>query len=481
MFSNQAGVRVEFLRERQGVKNFSLDFAAAMPADLQPMLAPEELPPSTPSDERHARDELDLVSLRATVTRLLDEIRGRTDQAQLNQTSNTLSEQLRQANQHRALAANSTDPDRNISETANLRQTEVISMLAHKLRNPLQPMSLATEMLATVAQANPTVAQAHGVLSRQIAHMVRLLDDLLDASRAASGQMVVQLAPISLLDVINAAVETSHPSILRRHQKLHVDLPEQGVTVNGDLVRLAQVFSNLLINASQFTNPYGSISVSAVCLGQTVEVIVRDDGAGIPVELQPFVFDLFTQGLRTLERTPSGLGVGLSVVRTIIQMHGGSSSVSNLGRGEGSAFTMTLPLAAVHTAVPTRRAIRAAACRKILIIENNVVANQLLAMLLQMEGHDVTSCFDGVSGLRTALKGSFDVVLCDLGLQGLNGFQAVAALKDARCFLAPSVIATTGYSDALQGDLARAAGFDHYLVKPLDLPTLLKVITECCP
>ncbi|MDB5935902.1 MAG: hybrid sensor histidine kinase/response regulator [Massilia sp.] len=452
-----------------------------MPSDLCPLLAPDELPPPSPSDERHARDELELVSLRATVSRLLAEIQSRCELPPITETSNILSEQLRQANHHRALATFGNDPDTHGGEAAALRQTEFLSMLAHELRNPLQPMAMANDLLGTIAETNATVAQAHGVLSRQITHMVRLLDDLLDASRAASGKLVMQLAPIGLRDVIDAAVETSHPGMHRRHQKLQINLPEGGVTVTGDLIRLAQVFSNLLINASQFTDPGGSIVVSALCTGRTVEVTVSDDGAGIPVELQPFVFDLFTQGHRTLERLPSGVGVGLSLVRTIIQMHGGNSSVSSRGLGKGSAFTITLPLAPDHPAELGQVAEPATVARKIIIIEDNADANEIMAMLLQMEGYEVTSCFDGVSGLRTALDGHFDIVLCDLGLPGLSGFQVVAALKEARQARPPSVIATTGYSDAVQCDLARAAGFDHYLVKPLHLPTLYKVIAQYCP
>jgi signal transduction histidine kinase len=449
-----------------------------MPADLCPPLVPDELPFVSPSDERHARDELELVSLRATVSDLRERIQSRCEPPEVTETSQILSEQLRQANQHRALATFGDDLDRHAGEGAALRQTEFLSMLAHELRNPLQPIALANKMLAAAAQTDSTVAQAHGVMNRQIAHLVRLLDELLDAARAASGQIVLNLAPVGLTDVINAAVETSRPGILGRNQHLQILLPDTPITVTGDLIRLAQVFSNLLINASQFTHPYGNIVIAAQCHGNTVAITVSDDGRGIPIELQPFVFDIFTQGHRTLDRLPSGLGVGLSLVRTIIQMHDGSSSVSSLGLGQGSVFTITLPLAPGHPAARGDGAQSSGAARKILIIEDNADANEIMAMLLQMEGHEVVSCFDGVSGLRTALDGQFDIVLCDLSLPGLDGFQVVAALKAAGQSRPPGIIATTGFSDAEQHELARAAGFDHYLVKPLHLPTLYKLIDE---
>jgi CheY-like chemotaxis protein len=357
-----------------------------------------------------------------------------------------------------------------------LPQTEFVAMLAHELRNPLQSMAMASELLATTADIHPSVAHAHRILDRQIIHMSRLLDDLLEASRAASGKIVLQLAPVSLREAIGMAIEISQPGVLQRRQTLVVDLPEEEVFVTGDLARLSQVFSNLLINASQFTDMNGSITVDAVCRDTTVDVTVSDNGAGIASELQPYVFDLFTQGHRTLERAPGGLGLGLSLVRTIVRMHGGDATVFSPGAGSGSSFTVSLPLGATAPAPPLPETAPATASRKILIIEDNIDANEIMAMLLQMHGHQVTSSFDGVEGLRLALEQPFDILLCDLGLPGLTGLEVVAAIKAAHRHQAPLAIATTGYSDAAQRDLARAAGFDRYLVKPLDMPALVQAI-----
>jgi signal transduction histidine kinase/CheY-like chemotaxis protein len=406
---------------------------------FDPPLAAHSAPPILPA-ERHVRDADEVLALRARIADLLEEIKHG--------------------------AAQGTPETR----------TEFVAMLSHELRNPLQSMAMALRLLATTVHVNPTVAQAHRVLDRQIGHLSRLLDDLLDASRMASGKIVLQLAPLSLRDAINAAVETSDPDRQQRQQYLALDLPDEHIAVNGDLVRLAQVFSNLLVNASRFTPAHGSIAVTAVCGDTTVEITVSDNGAGIPVELQPYIFELCTQGPCTLERAHGGLGIGLSLVETIVRMHGGSVTVHSAGAGAGSCFSVNLPLTAVSPAVPELPGTNAAPSRTILIIEDNVDANEIMAMLLGMQGHQVTSSYNGVDGLRLALEGEFDIVLCDLGLPGLTGLEVVAAIKASRPDTAPVVIATTGYTDGAQRDLARAAGFDHYLVKPVDLAVLYQVI-----
>lgn len=357
-------------------------------------------------------------------------------------------------------------------------QTELVAMLAHELRNPLQAISMASQLLETATASHPAVAQAHQVFDRQIAHMTRLLNDMLDASHASRGKIVLQLASVSLQAVVEAAIETSRPNLLGRRQTLAVDLPEQDVAITGDLTRLTQAFSNLLVNASQHTDIAGKITIDAVCRDTVVNVTVSDNGAGIPAELQPYIFDLFTQGQPPLDRAPGGLGIGLALVRTIVRMHGGDATVFSPGAGAGSSFTVSLPLGEAVPVAPTSPAPGAAASCKVLIIEDNVDANEIMAMLLEMNGHQVTSSFDGIDGLRLALAQPFDVVLCDLGLPGLTGLEVVAGLKAAYGQQPPLAIATTGYSDSAQRDLARAAGFDQYMVKPLDMPALLQAIAR---
>jgi signal transduction histidine kinase/ActR/RegA family two-component response regulator len=421
--------------------------------------------------------EQEVAALRATIGQLVDMIASHSANDNQSAAFAQLVRQLQEANEHLVLATFGAQDRQAAAEATNLRQTEFLSMLAHELRNPLQPMAMANELLAKVTDLHPTVARVHGVYTRQMTHMVRLVDDLLDASRVTSGKIVLQLAPVVLSDIIADAVEISRPGIERRHQQLQVRLPAAALVLDGDKVRLAQLFSNLLINASKFTHEYGRIEINARRVGNSVTVEVSDDGAGIQPELQPFIFDLFTQGFRSLDRAQGGLGIGLSLARTIAQLHGGTVSVTSAGSAQGSMFSVTLPLSAGTDQRANAAALAqpAAPC-KILLIEDNHDANDILTMLLERDGHSVTSCFDGPSGLRAGLSQSFDVVLCDIGLPGMDGYQVVSALRAALDEPRPCFVATTGYSDSDQPDRASEAGFDHYLVKPVSLPALTRII-----
>ncbi|MDB5932943.1 MAG: hybrid sensor histidine kinase/response regulator [Massilia sp.] len=424
-----------------------------------------------------ALHDQEVAVLRATISQLLAMLEAHASETDKAAGLETLVLQLQNANQHLVLATFGAQDRQAEAEAANLRQTEFLSMLAHELRNPLQPMAMANDLLADITGLHPTIASVHGVYKRQVTHMVRLVDDLLDASRVSSGKINLQLAPVLLSDIIDDAVETSRAGIERRYQQLQVRLPAAALVIEGDQVRLAQVFSNLLINASKFTHEYGHLEVSAKRVGNTVEIAVSDDGAGIQPELQPFIFDLFTQGFRSLERAQGGLGIGLSLVRTISQMHGGTVSVSSAGSAQGSTFVVTLPLSTQseqRSGAPAQVPV-AAPC-KILLIEDNLDGNDVMTMLLERDGHSVTSCFDGPSGLRAGLSQSYDVVLCDIGLPGMDGYQVVAALRAALGAPLPCFVATTGYSGTDQPDRAGAAGFDHYLVKPVSLPALTGII-----
>ena len=426
-----------------------------------------------------AQYEDEIAALRSTISELRGTILEQAREKDRSEAVAVLVQQLQAANQHLVLATFDARDLQATAEAAHLRQIEFLSMLAHELRNPLQPMAMASDLLAGHAGLHPNIARVHAVYSRQIAHMERLVDDLLDASRVASGKITLQLAPVLLRNVIDNAVETSQPGIDKRYQRLQVRLPSTPLTIQGDLIRLAQVFSNLLVNASKFTQEYGHIDVTAERVGDTVEVTVSDDGAGIAAELQPFVFDLFTQGYRSLERAQGGLGIGLSLVRSIAQLHGGSARVVSEGSGKGSSFIITLPLSpsleATHDSSAAASTSPTLPCN-ILLIEDNVDANDVMTMLLEADGHTVTSCFDGPSGLRAGLNHAFDVVLCDIGLPGMDGFQVVSAMRAAVDAPYPCFIATTGYNAAGQMDRASEAGFDHYLVKPLSLVLLTRII-----
>lgn len=442
-----------------------------------PRISPDAGQGETGPVEPNAVHQAELALLRDTISQLLATIDAHADEKDKSDAIAILNQQLQEANQHLLLATFGAQDLQATAETTTLRQTEFLSMLAHELRNPLQPMAMANGLLADLTGLHPNVAKVHGVYLRQVSHMARLVDDLLDASRVSSGKIVLKLAPLLLSEIIDAALETSQPGIDRRYQRLRVRLPAAPLTIEGDLVRLAQVFSNLLVNASKFTHEYGHIDVFAQRIGDVVEVSVSDDGAGMPAELQPFIFDLFTQGYRSLDRAQGGLGIGLALVRTITQLHGGISTASSGGSGAGSKFCITLPLSKVTSEPPPRSmpAPSVAPCR-ILLIEDNVDANDVLTMLLEHDGHTVTSCFDGPSGLRAGLNQSYDLVLCDIGLPGMDGYQLVSALRAALDQPLPCFVATTGYGETDQPERASQAGFDHYLVKPVSLAVLTGII-----
>ncbi|MDB5906968.1 MAG: hybrid sensor histidine kinase/response regulator [Massilia sp.] len=392
-----------------------------------------------------------------------------------------LVEQLKEANQNLVLAAFGAQDRQATAEAANMRQTEFLSMLAHELRNPLQPMAMANALLTDLTGLHPNIARVHAVNARQIAHMVRLVDDLLDASRLTCGKITLRLAPVSLSDIIDHAIENSRPGIDRRNQILRVILPKSPLIIEGDLVRLAQVFSNLLINASKFTHEYGHIEIVARRIGHNVEVTIRDDGVGMAPELLPYIFDLFTQGFPSLDRAQGGLGIGLSLVRNIAQLHGGSANASSEGIGKGSRFVIRLPLSGLTPNDAFSEQAGAISPCSILVIEDNDDANDVLSLLLRQDGHSVTSCGDGPSGLRAGLAAPFDIVLCDIGLPGMDGYQVVSAMRAALAQPFPSFVATTGYSEHDQQERAAAAGFDHYLIKPLSLQAINRIIAERRP
>lgn len=390
--------------------------------------------------------------------------------------------QLREANQNLVLAALGAQEMQEKAEAINLRQEEFLSMLAHELRNPLAPVAMAAEILHGITSAHPELPKLHGIIARQTDHMIRLVDDLLDASRVSSGKIALHKRPRLLSEIIESAVETSQPFIDKRNQQLTVKLLAKPVVINGDLVRLAQVFSNLLINASKFTPEFGKINVSAHMLDNAVTVVVKDNGVGIAADIQPFIFDMFTQGYRSLERSQGGLGVGLSLVRTIAEMHGGTATVHSDGEGEGSEFAVRLPIEAEaqwEDLETEADVISSLPCR-ILIIEDNADLNDTMREALETQGHTMMSAFDGASGLSMAKKSAYDIIICDIGLPGMNGYEVVKQLRLQSSKPMPYLIALSGYSQPDNRSRSEEAGFDHYLVKPVALKVLAKLIASRC-
>ncbi len=361
------------------------------------------------------------------------------------------------ANQHLLLATFDAEDLRAQAEAANRRQNEFLAMLAHELRNPLAPISMASAMMGRMPAPSAELLQIKTIIDRQVGQLSRLLDDLLDAARISSGKIELHKQALLVAEQLDNAVDTVQARVNDRRQQLIIDVPDRAIRVFGDGVRLAQVFSNLLVNASKFTPVGGRICLRACVIGNDVVVTVDDDGDGIAADILPTVFTLFAQGPRTLARSQGGLGIGLNIVRNVVEMHGGSVSAASPGLGHGTVFTVRLPLleatdapiAAMPDAPPpTLR-------HHILLVEDNRDASDMLEMVLCSENHTVIKAFDGIAGLALACTGAFDVVLCDIGLPGMTGYELVRALRTTLAETTPFCVAISGYVSRLVGSCTR--------------------------
>lgn len=366
---------------------------------------------------------------------------------------------------------------------ADQSKHEFLAMLAHELRNPLAPLHNVVQLLQAKDADQATVDWAWGALDRQIRNLTLLVDDLLDVSRITHGKINLRCEPTDLGAALRNAAQLVAPAISARHQSLVTDLPTHPMQVIADQLRLEQIVGNLLNNASKFTPEHGHIWLTAKQLTDApmVEVSVRDDGIGIRADALPNIFELFTQGDRSLDRTHGGLGVGLTVVRRLVQLHGGEVSASSPGPGGGSEFVVRLP--AIALAVPklappaaSSAPARPAATGPVLLVDDNVDARDGLAQLLRMRGYQVELAHDGASALDVARKSGPRAVLLDIGLPGQDGYEVARELRAEPRLQDATVIAVTGYGGPDERYRAREAGFDHYLTKPVDLDVLVGLL-----
>jgi signal transduction histidine kinase len=425
------------------------------------------------------RVDYEAEQLRDKTADLLTRVGELDEVTQSKQVLEALVVQLREANQHLVLATFGAQDLQAKAESANHRQEEFLAMLAHELRNPLAPIATAADLLGKITTAHPMLPKLYGIISRQVGHMAHLVDDLLDASRVSTGNITLQRRSLQLAEIIDSAVETSQPFIEKRNQQLSINLPDEPIMINGDLIRLAQVFSNLLINATKFTPVDEHIHIAVEKLPNHVKISIKDNGVGIAPEIQPFIFDLFTQGPHSLDRSQGGLGIGLSLVRTVVQMHGGTVSVWSDGLGLGSEFIVELPLSTELIIDDKSELLNVDPVygQRILLIEDNFSVNEILSKLLTMEGHTITSAFDGVSGLAMAQENIYDIIVCDIGLPGIDGYEVAKQLRLNTLKAMPLCIAISGYSQQKNRTSAERAGFDHYFVKPIAIAALAKLIS----
>lgn len=362
---------------------------------------------------------------------------------------------------------------------SNRRKDEFLAMLAHELRNPLAPIRNAAELLRSAETDAPRVAFARELIDRQLAQLARLIDDLLDVSRIVQGKVRIDRDLLDLREVVRQAVENTRAAMTARGHDFALLMPSEPVTVFGDTVRLTQVVSNLLDNATKYTAPGGHISLALECNGNAATLRVQDSGEGIPLEIQGEIFELFAQGSRSLDRPQGGLGIGLTIVRRLVEMHGGRVTASSAGAGSGSEFTVVLPLA--HESIgarpaPATRENATVAGQRVLVVDDNQDAAESLAMLLGMSGCAVEVAPDGPAALEAAKRIQPQVVILDIGLPGMDGFEVARALRGDATLRNALIIASTGYGHDEDRRRALAAGCDEHLVKPIDFGQLLTLM-----
>ena len=370
-------------------------------------------------------------------------------------------------------------------QDADRRKNEFLAMLAHELRNPLAPIRNAVHIMQGGEVSQPTMNWARDVIGRQADHMARLIDDLLDVSRIVQGKVVVKPEKLSLASLVERSVEASAPRVAARDQELRVELTEQPITLNGDAVRLAQVLANLINNASKFSGPNTQITLSAAYTEGELKISVKDQGAGIDPVFLPHIFDLFAQADQSLDRSQGGLGIGLTLVKHLVELHGGRVAARSEGVGRGTEITVYLPaqLAPAGGAPSSSPAIRTPVARgdapaRILVVDDLAASAETLTTLLQMEGFEVKVASEGMAALKIAEEFRPDVVLLDIGLPGMNGFEVANRLRTQPECREALMIALTGYGEAESRSRSVEAGFDFHMVKPADVNLLLSMLAN---
>jgi PAS domain S-box-containing protein len=365
------------------------------------------------------------------------------------------------------------------AENANRAKDEFLAMLGHELRNPLAPILTATTLMRL--RGGDAIEKARTVIERQAQHLVHLVDDLLDVSRITRGKVELKRARVELAEVVARAIEMASPLIEQRRHELHLQVPPRGLAIDADPARIAQVVANLLTNAAKYTEPGGRIAITGARIGDVVELVVRDNGIGIAPEMLPHVFEQFVQERQALDRSQGGLGLGLSIVRSLVELHGGTAVATSAGRGGGSELTIRLPAADVATS-PGMQAIERPAKqaptegRRILVVDDNEDAASLLAECLEMMGNTTRVAHDGPQALRVVDEFVPELALLDIGLPVMDGYELAVQLRAKLGDDRLRLVAITGYGQESDRQRALDASFDAHLVKPIDLARLAGVL-----
>ncbi len=364
---------------------------------------------------------------------------------------------------------------------ARKRLDEFLVTLAHELRNPLAPIRSAAQIMRMAEGDHATASAARAIIERQLKHLVRLIDDLLDVSRITRGKLELRKERLDLATVLQVAIEINRPLLESKQQHVKVELPAEPLIVEADTTRLAQVFANLLNNSAKYSDPRSDIRIRAVRNGGRAAVTVTDQGVGIERERLASIFDMFTQAERRQPSPHDGLGVGLTLVKRLVELHGGSVSAYSAGPGTGSTFTIELELverpAEEARALPAAGKAEGAAPRaRILIADDNHDAAQSLALMLAMDGHDVRTAGDGLEALRVAEEFRPQLVVLDIGMPKLDGYETARRLRERPWAVGLRLFALTGWGQEEDRERARRAGFDQHLVKPVDPEALSQLL-----
>jgi signal transduction histidine kinase len=365
-------------------------------------------------------------------------------------------------------------------EAASEQKDRFLALLSHELRNPLTPILTAVQLLEFAESDDPRLPRAREIIERQVRYQVRLIDDLLDVSRIARGKIALHLEAHDLNVAAAHAVESCLPAIEAKGQQLHLELAAGPLTVDADPVRLEQILINLLSNATRYTDPGGQIWLSAVAEDGQAVVRVRDNGIGIAPEMLPRVFDLFVQAEAPRGRDPGGLGIGLTLVKNLVELHGGIVEAHSAGRGTGTEFAVRLPIVdpAVAAAPGSAPRVKPAAHRRVVLVEDHTDSRTVLAELMDLLGHHVVAVPDGAAALRLAAEGLPEAFVVDIGLPDIDGYELARELRRLPDGERLVLIALTGHGSPEEKERAREAGFDAHLTKPADIEQLHQLLTR---